>query len=156
MKYLARNKFYRINNSGHQKPTVIGWLTLIAWAYFLSRLLISFFYLQEVSNYEVTIIKVVGSLILLLGSWLIVTIINYTITSRKQFRRFATSFWINAIESKAIPAPPVKRVTYNYTQWKTAVIYPDNSIYSTTFTISVEQDRIHFAIPLHISRIITD
>lgn len=153
----CKQRFYKISESGHLKFTVAGWLILIFWTYFFSRLFYSLFSpadtFTETVDLRVIIIGLTGAFILFTGSWLIVASFHYTFRQRRQFRQVATRLWMEKIKQGEIPQPPVKKVLYNYTTWTTTVVYPDHTAFQAKFDMNISFDGMHFIFPTNINQV---
>lgn len=148
MKTIYSKTWYKVTNQGRIRPTLAGWLCLLGWAYFLSRLAVTLSYSNESVHNTNDIISfltgAIGAFTLWKGTWVIYILFSYNHTLRKYFRSVATQFWMDQVTSETIPPPPVKKVHYNYSRWTTTVIYPDHRKFIATFQLSINADKLHF------------
>ena len=145
-----KEKWYKINSLGRIRPTVAGWICLIAWSYFVSRMFLSFKY-QIDAGYPTSLgyyfSWVIGAITLLIGSWLIIAMLIYNHYLRKMFRCIATRLWKEQIIQELIPGPPVKKVRYNYQKWTSTIIYPNGKKYLAVFHFTFSISGLHSDIP---------
>lgn len=145
MNYIKTKTFYKIDGYGHIRPTKLGYFCLLGWIYFIIRI-IFICTLPDVSSYDEKdsyIIPVIGGITVLIGSWLIFTILSYTCTLRRLFRSLATTMWMSAIEEGKLPPPPVRKVTYNYSEWTSTLTYQDKKTFKATFYITFDENGLH-------------
>lgn len=148
MKKIYSKTLYKVTDQGRIRPTPAGWLCLLAWAYFMCRLLLILNYPNVPATHPNKIIfffaGAIGAITLWKGTWLIFTLFSYNHTLRKYFRSVSTQFWMDQVTSGTIPPPPVKKVRYNYSQWTTTVIYPDHRKFRSTFQLTINVGKLHF------------
>lgn len=155
MKTILLKTWYKVTTQGRIHPTVAGWVCLIAWTYFVCRLIYTLTHPYESNHNSTGIIfylsATIGSIILSIGTWLIYTLFSYNYALRKLFRSLATQFWMEQITNKKIPPPPVKKVLYDYFTWTTTVIYPDHCKIKATFHFIFDTDGPHSQQPPEIT-----
>lgn len=154
MKTIYSKTCYKVTDQGRIRPTLAGWACLLAWAYFISRLVLILSHPGESTHHPNEIFSflagAVGAITLWKGTWLIYTLFSYNHTLRKYFRSVSTQFWMGQVTSKTIPPPPVKKVLYNYSLWTTTITYPDHRKFKATFHLSSDAGNLFFKPPFAI------